>query len=374
MKKSQFFVILFLIFSLCSCTNRGGVDDLSSFDHLAYKPVEASGFTIKTQSAQAESGAANKSAEASLITIKSPWQGSQAGDSLNFIIKQPAQRIVAMSSTHVAMLDRLGAVDRIVGVSGIDFIANEYIQTHRDKIVDVGNEQYVDFEKLIALNPDLVLIYGVNGPSAMEFQMKELKIPFIYIGDYIEQSPLGKAEWIVALAQIIGCRERGIEIFNEIRERYDTVRAKVSNVTTKPKVMLNVPYNDSWFMPSVNNYAVRLINDAGGEYLFAENESNASQPIDIERAYQLASDADVWLNPGRLTSIDEMKNMLPRFAKIGVLKKGKVYNNDARSTPRGGNDFYESGTINPDVVLSDLISIFHPEIAADSLTYYRQLK
>ncbi len=160
-----------------------------------------------------------------------------------------------MSSTHIAMLDAIGEVRCITGVSGIDYISNPDIQARRDSIGDVGYEGNINYELLLSLDPDLVLLYGVNGASAMESKLEELDIPFMYVGDYLEESPLGKAEWMVVL-----------------------------------------PYGDSWFMPSTQSYVARLITDAGGRYIYQKNTGNASIPIDLEEAYLLASDADMWLN------------------------------------------------------------------------------
>lgn len=109
-----------------------------------------------------------------------------------------------MSSTHIAMLDAIGETGRVVGVSGIDYISNPDIQARRDSVGDVGYEGNINYELLLSLDPDLVLLYGVNGASSMEGKLKELDIPFMYVGDYLEESPLGKAEWLLALSEIIG--------------------------------------------------------------------------------------------------------------------------------------------------------------------------
>ena len=114
------------------------------------------------------------------------------------------------------MLDVLGAVDRVAGVSGIDFISNRYIQAHRDSVGDIGFDGNINYELLLSLDPDIVLLYGVNGASAMEGKLKEVGIPYMYVGDYLEESPLGKAEWLVAISEIIGQRDKGIAIFRDI--------------------------------------------------------------------------------------------------------------------------------------------------------------
>lgn len=345
-----------------------------------YSPAYASGFAV--------AGAEGK--ESSIIRIRNPWQGADSVVTELFIArngeKAPdgfpgtvldgyASRIVAMSSTHVAMLDALDATGRIAGVSGRRFIANPYVRKNSGMIADVGYEGNIDFETVASVNPDIVLLYGVNGASSMEGKLRELGIPYVYIGDYLEESPLGKAEWMVAIAEIIGAREGGTAKFNEIATRYNTLRDSVAiNVIEAPSVMLNVPYGDSWFMPPADSYMARLISDAGGDYIFKKETGNRSVPIDIEEAYILASQADIWLNLDATRSLDHLKAKCPKFSDIRCVHNGDVYNNTRRSNQDGGNDFFESAVVNPDLVLRDLTGIFHPELIRDEPVYYVKLK
>ena len=145
-------------------------------------------------------------------------------------------------------------------------------------------------------------------------------------------------------------------------------------VLDAPSVMLNTPYGDSWFMPSTENYAVRLITDAGGDYIYKKNTGNSSTPIDLEEAYLLASTADMWLHVGMANTLDELKAACPKFADIRCVRNGDVYNNNARTNAAGGNDYYESAVVNPDLLLRDLVKIFHPELVEEDFVYYKQLK
>jgi iron complex transport system substrate-binding protein len=367
-----------LLIALSSCRGGGSTGkDVGSFNDTIYAPLQAKGFALLSDSAK----------RGTLLRVDNPWQSASdvatylylsqgdepAPEGLDAqVVHGSARRIVAMSSTFVAMLDKLGEADRIVGVSGIDFISSEAVKARRNEIVDVGYEGNVDYEKLMSVNPDLVLLYGVNGASAMEPKLHQLAIPYVYIGDYLEESPTAKAEWLVALGAIVGCRQKAQTIYQAIADRYDALRQSVETSTERPTVMINAPYGDAWFMPSVSSYMVRLIEDAGGRYVYPDNTSDASVSIDMEQAYLLANQSDIWLNPGTATTLTELTSQLPRFSDCSAVKARRVYNNNARLTKGGGNDFYESAVVNPDVVLSDLIKIFHGH--ADSLTYYRQLK
>ena len=209
----------------------------------------------------------------------------------------------------------------------------------------------------------------------MEGNLKELNIPFMYVGDYLEESPLGKAEWLVALAEVAGKRTEGEKVFAEIPVRYNALKKRVTDAAIDaPSVMLNTPYGDNWFMPSTESYVARLIKDAGGDYIYKKNTGNASAPIDLEEAYLLASQVDMWLHVGMANTLDELRAACPKFTDTRCFRNGYVYNNNARTNAAGGNDYYESAVVNPDLVLRDLVKIFHPELVAEDFVYYKQLK
>lgn len=362
-----------------ACTG-GTSADTGEYDKVVYTPEYASGFEIK--------GAEGK--ESVIITVRNPWQGADSVTTQLFIARNgesvpdgfdgqvvhgDAKRIVVMSSTHIAMLDAVDATDRIVGVSLIDYICNPRIQGGRDSIGDIGYEGNVNYELLMSLEPDLVLIYGLNGANPMEGKLSELGMPYMYVGDYLEEDPLGKAEWLVALSEIVGRREAGARIFAGIPQRYNELKKKVADAReAAPKVMVNTPYGDSWHVPSTQSYAVRLITDAGGDYIYGKNTGNSSVPIDLEEAYRLVSEADVWINVGTAASLDDVKGMCPKFTDTPCFTDGMVFNNNLRTNASGGNDYFESGVVHPDIVLRDLVRIFHPDLVNEDFVYYQQLK
>ncbi len=370
-------VILFLALIMVACGNRQ--ENINEFVSDVYTPVYARGFSI--------SGAEGK--RSTLLTVSNPWQGadsvvvslfiSRDGEPVpdgfeGQVIDGDAARVITMSSTQIAMLDAIGESRKVVGVSGLGFISSPGIRSRRDSIGDVGYDSNFNYELIMSLDPDIVLLYGVNGASPVESKLRELDIPFIYIGDYLESSPLGKAEWMVALAEIVGRRDDGEKHFKEIAQSYNSLKELVSNaVEDVPKVMLNAPYGDTWFMPAEDNYSVQLIRDAGGEYIYGRNRSGISVPIDIEEAYMLCSDADIWLNPGSAGTLAELAVACPKFTDTDCFRSGHIFNNTRRSTSGGGNDYYESGVVNPDMVLRDLVKIFHPGLVHEEFVYHKQL-
>ena len=376
-KQSIYTFILFSLLFLASCISNKKTS-LEAFNQDIYTPEYAAGFKIL--------GATN--VQSTLIQVFNPWQGSKEVEMSYFIsrngeqaptgftgptIPAGAKRIVCMSSSYIAMLDALGQVNRIVAVSGIDYVSNPYILAHKDSIKDMGPE--MNYELLLGLKPDIVLLYGIgDAQTAITDKLKELSIPYIYMGEYLEESPLGKAEWMVVLSELTDSREKGIEIFSEIPKRYLSLKALTESVGQCPTVMFNTPWNDSWVMPSTKSYMAQLVADAGAEYIYKENSSNSSTPIGLETAYGLIQKADYWINVGSATSLDELKTVNPKFADAKAVRERTVYNNNLRLTPTGGNDYWESAVVHPDMVLRDLIHIFHPELVPDSLYYYRYLE
>ena len=370
-------ILCAILWCTCSCTSSGNIDD---YNMAVYTPTYATGFRIV--------GAEGK--QSTIIRVTNPWQSADDVETMLFVarggekapdgfrgqlLQGDAKRVVCMSSSHIAMLDAIGVVESVVGVSGKNFITNPYVVAHQRTIPDVGYDGNMNFELLVAQQPDIVLLFGVTGACTMESKLDELGIPYMYIGEYVEEDPLGKTEWLIAIAEIVGCRKHGITYFSEVPKRYEHLKSLAASAQTPtPKVMINTPYADSWFMASATSYVARLIADAGGDYIYKKNTSNHSLPIDMEEAALLTTQADVWINVGNVNSVDDLCRQFPKFAKMPCVQWGEVYNCDKRRVTGGGNDYWESGVVQPDVVLRDLIKIFHPELESDKeFVYYRKL-
>ena len=374
-------IALFVVATLfLSCDDNSVVRDTEPI----YTPRYAKGFSIERDKATGEK----------LLCIKNPWQGAEG---VTFYSKidslTPPKRIVAMSSSHAAMLDAIGCAERIVGLSGCQFIYNSDLckSIAEGEISEVGYDSAFDFEKISALKTDVVLLYGVAGEAkSITDKLDELRIPYIYIGDYLESNPLGKAEWVVALASLCGVEKQGLEFFADVEKRYNDLKSKKYSSAYRPRVMLNLPYRDTWFMPSHNSYMVRLIEDAGGEYILKTQDERGktkeenlatrnsqlatkSTPISLEEALVLAMKADFWINLGQMASVEEVCATAPRFAKVDAVRFGRLYNNTKRTNESRGSDFWESGAIRPDLILQDLVKILHYEAPTDSLYYYKKL-
>ena len=376
MKFSLKIALSLLTLSLCVGCVDMSQSGAEHFEVTIYDPSYASGFTID------EDEAGN-----TLVRVTRPWQGTALEEQTLAIfateeaaksytgqhIVGHADRVVCMSTSYIAMLDAIECVDAVVGVSGKQYITNKAV-ANNPAVRDIGYDSSLNYEALVLLQPDVVLMYGVSAANdTVTAKLRDLNIPYLYLGDYTEESPLGKAEWVVAIAEIVGCRERGVEVFEQIEARYNDVRSGVVRSDDAPKVMFNLPYQDVWYLPSDDSYMVQLVEDAGGHYIYkGKNPSGGSKGISLEEAYMLVSDTDIWLNAGQCSTMAELRSSAPHFANAPVVLAGEVYNNNRRRTVAGGSDFWESAIVRPDVVLSDLVTIIAG--GDDETFYYQQLK
>lgn len=374
-----YILLLCALFALWGCpANTSTV----VWGEVVYAPHFATGFEIVATEGSS-----------TVLRVLSPWQGavdavkevfiSRDGECApegfdGVVVEAAPERVVCMSSSHIAFVDALGEIESIVGVSGGEYITNPHITSgiSEQRVREVGYDANINYEILALLRPDMVFIYGTSGEnSSVTAKLEELNIPYVYIADHAETSPLGKSEWVVALGELFDNREGAEEIFGNIAERYESLRLRMLDVEYRPKVMLNAPYKDVWFVPAADSYVVRLIEDAGGSWLCADNRSKTSRPISGESAFVFLSQADYWLHTNAARTIAQLTAENPKFASTEVVRKRGVYNCTARNTAAGGSDFWESGALRADVVLADMIAILHPELSAGyTLYYYEQLR
>jgi iron complex transport system substrate-binding protein len=377
--KRVFRFLLFGLLLVFSCRqNREKTETTDDLREIYYKPAFSERFVIE------------KAGNDKFLTVLNPWQGSQnvkftytlthSENNDAHTVKIPVERIICLSSTHVAFVDFMDRADKIVGVSGAGYISNENVrkQIENNQIADVGYENYLSYEVIASLKPDVIFAYGIDGElGKTEAKLNEMGIKLVYIGEYLEETPLAKAEWLVAVAAFFDEEEKAIEKLKNIEHEYNHLKKLAENVTDKPKALINAPYGDVWYLPSNKSTVINLLKDAGGKYIFENETQNAkeSNPVSIEYVYAKALDADVWINQNNETSLRQLQKLDARVINIPVFKNGNIYNNNKRLNKQGGNDFWESGVINPQIILKDLIKIFHPSLLPEhQLFYYRRLE
>ena len=299
------------------------------------------------------------------LVVISPYGSSR--DTL--IIKEPLGNIICMSSSQVAGLAEIGADSVITAVSGLRYITNPNL--HSRKVADIGYEAALDYEKILSLKPDLLLTYTVSGAEpAYISRLRSLGVRVLVLHDHLENHPLARAEYIRLYGVLTGRENDADSLFSAISQRYHALADSV-NSSDRVKVLMNVPYGDAWYIPGGDSYMAKLINDAGGEVLGSEPGTAASRVIRMEEAYSLSQEADMWLNPGPCRTREEVAAYHHSFRHFGPIVKGlPIYNNTLRITPEGGNDFWESGSVRPDLILEDLVSLFSISNQQGGLKYH----
>jgi iron complex transport system substrate-binding protein len=341
----------------------------------------AKGFTIEYQE------------NSKILTVLNPWQDADvtyqyllvqrgtvppAGHEHVPRIDVPVRSVITLSTTHLAYLNQLNLLDTLVGYSTFEHINTpEVLKRIADgQLQEIGGGPDLNLELVLALNPEVIMTYyTVGSPYDAHFKLLEANLKVVINAEYMETTPLGRIEWIKFLAAFFNKEQEAETIFNNIVNAYETMAAGTKNVAEKPTVLLNAPYDGNWWIPGGNNYLVEFLKDAGATYLWADDPSMGSHVLDFEAVYEKAADADYWLHPGQWKSLKDGLAIDERFAHFRAFQQGNVYNNNARVNEYGGNDYWESGLTRPDIVLADLIKIFHPELVPDhKFVYYQQLK
>jgi len=375
-------LLVFILLLTYSCRRPGKEtqehSDNDSFISLDY----ANGFKIECQK------------DYSILTVLNPWQNSEnikfsyvLGKEKNKIPKQlenlpfikvPVARVVTLSTTHIAFIDTLNGIGSICGISGKEYAYNRDLrrEIEQGKVQDVGYDMNLNYELLIDLDPDVIFMYGVEGSITGTLgKLKDLGLSAVMCGDYLESNPLGKAEWIKFFGKFYDCADRADSIFWGIEAAYDSVKNMAAGYEKKPVILSGLPWKNTWYVPGGRSFAAGLIRDAGGNYLWAENLSHEALPLDLESVYLKALKADIWINPGDAVNLEEIVKVEERFLDLPVFKSGKIYNNNRRINDNGGNDYWESGALRPDLILLDLVSVFHPDSESPrQFYYYKNLK
>lgn len=315
------------------------------------------------------------------VLVQNGTEAPQGYDQATFVTI-PIQTIAPLSTSFLPFLDLYGLMDSVVAVSDGVYVTN---QTILDKVEDglpqVGYGSGVDIETLLLLEPDVIMTNGYGFPDYDAHPVLiNAGLSVIINGDYMENTPLGRAEWGKFIAVFYNQEAVANQLFDETVAKYDQWKAAVADVSDKPTVFLNTPFEGTWYMPGGNAYMANFIKDAGGEYLWADDPSAGTLYLGFEDVVaKAAEDGKIWLHPGGFNfSAQDLLNEDERFAEFYAFQNGALYNNNKALSVMGGNDFYESGIAHPDVILADLIAFFHPAIMAEiapdyETTYYQVL-
>jgi len=292
-------------------------------------------------------------------------------------VNVPLTRAVCVSTTHAAVFARLDCREVLVGMSWLDNIYDPELRRRAasGQLREVSREGDLNLEVILDLEPGLVLTYVTADPEYGDFdKMRKLGVPVLPVAEFMEPHPLGQAEWIRLGGWLLDRETLADSLFKSVRQAYLQAREKALATTQKPTVFTGMDYQGSWTVPRGGSFAAVYLKDAGAHYVWEDVPGAGNYAVDFEAVLDRAGTADFWLNPGAARSRSAMAEFDTRLRHFRAWKQDRVYNNDARLSLGGGNDYWESAILRPDLVLADLIAVFHPELALrDSLMYYRKL-
>lgn len=325
----------------------------------------------------------------SIVKITNPWPEAKENftyilqekngiipDSLKqfSIIQVPLKSIVVTSTTHIPALELLGVENTLVGFPNTDYISS--IKTRKlidaGKVREVGVNENLNTEVLIDMNPDLIVSFGLNNsnPTLDNLQKSGLKV--MLNGDWTEQSPLGKAEWIKFFGALYGLDSKANTVFSEIEAAYNTTLALAKKATSKPTVLCGAMYQNQWYVPQGESWASLFLKDAQANYLWADTKGTGSLAVPFEAILEKAQNADFWIAPGDFSSLKEMGYNNTHYRQFASFKNKKVYSYAINKGAKGGIIYFEWSPTRPDWVLKDLIKIFHPELLPSHELYFFQ--
>jgi len=295
-------------------------------------------------------------------------------------IQTPIENFVTLSTTHVALADLLDATPKIIGLSSAEYVCNEKIRNRlaNNTITQIGDGETLNQEQVLSLNPSLVMVSGFSQASFERSYrpILELGIPVLVNSEWMEETMLGRTEWVKVLGYLLDDTELANRKFEEVESKYLALAKMGRNAAHKPLVIGGLPFKGTWSVAGSKSYISNLLTDAGATWNWANDSTSTSIQMDFESVYPIGIKAEYWLRAGTTQSKEALLAIDSRFADFKAFQSGNIFNNNKRISPNGmGYDYWESGIINPHLILGDLIQILHPELMpSDTLFYYQRLK
>ncbi len=325
----------------------------------------------------------------SVMKITKPWPEATTGftyilkekngiipDSLKqfTVISVPIQSIVVTSTTHIPSLEMLNVANTLVGFPSTNFISSAKTRKRIDagKVREVGVNESLNTEILIDMKPDVIVSFGINNCNPTIDNLQKSGLNVLINGDWTEQSPLGKAEWIKFFGALYGLDAKANTIFNTIENNYKNALALAKNTTQKPTVLSGAMFQDQWYVPQGESWVSVFLKDAKSNYLWKETKGFGSLSLPFETILDKAQNATFWIAPGDFSSLKQMSDSNPHYAEFSSFKNKKVYSYAINKGAKGGIVYFELASARPDLVLKDLIKIFHPELLPNYKPFFFQ--
>lgn len=288
------------------------------------------------------------------------------------VVRIPVTRSVVFTTVHCSLLADLGVKSAVKGVCDLQYILLPWVEKNGKPapgIVDCGNSLNADIEKIIDLRPQAILLSPFENSGGYG-KLDEIHIPVIECADYMESTPLGRAEWMKFYGLLFGREQQADSLFLQVCKQYHQFQAQARHMRTHPKVITELKTGAVWYVPGGASYVGQMIADAGARYAFASDKSEGSLSLTFEKVLDEAGDADIWLYKynDHPCNLKELLSGYTGYQQMKAFQDKQVYGADCARVP-----FYEESGFHPERVLRDMMIIFHPEIKMGKLRYYKRL-
>ncbi len=301
-----------------------------------------------------------------------PLEGRQEGATY---ITIPLARSAVYSGVHGSIIDELGAADRIRAVCEVEYFTNEHILSayRAGRITNLGNSLAPDIEALIDIHPDAILLSPFENSGGYGL-IETVDIPIVECADYMETSPLGRAEWMKFYGLLYGRAAEADSLFHEVETAYNTLKALATPAKEHPRVISDLITGSTWYVPGGHSTMGRLITDAGGDYIFRDRHESGSLALSPETVFAESQDADVWFmkytNHAADKTYRELAAESPFYPQMRAFKEKRVYGCNLSYV-----HFYNDLPYHPERHLKDMIRMFHPDLLPHhQLQYYKPLE
>ncbi|WP_158729330.1 MULTISPECIES: ABC transporter substrate-binding protein [unclassified Flavobacterium] len=328
----------------------------------------------------------------SKVTVSNPWpeakkkftyilqeKNSIVPDSLKKhpVIQVPLQSIVVTSTTIIPFLEMLQVEQKLTGFPHTNYISSAKTRKRIDAglVKNLGQNEKLNVEQLIELEPNLIVSFGINNnnPTLDNLQKSGLKV--LIQADWMEQTPLGKAEWLKLYGALFGKEKEAKIIFDTIVKNYKEAQQLVAQKKSTSTVLYGSMYQEQWYIARGNSWVAQFMMDAKANYLWADIKGTGSLSLPFEKILEKARTAKYWIATGSFNTNKEFENSNPHYNQFDALKAKNVYTFESKVGPTGGTVYYELATSRPDLVLKDYIKIFHPELLPNyTFTFAEKLK
>ena len=315
----------------------------------------------------------------SIVKVTNPWP--DANKNFTYILKQkngivpvslkkyntipvPLRSVVVTSTTNIPFLEMLGVENLLVGFPHTDYVSSEKTRALIDKnlVKNIGQNEKLNVEQLIDLNPSLIVTFAVGNSNPTLENLEKSGLKILIQADWMEQTPLGKAEWIKLYGSLFGKEKEANNQFNTIVKNYKKSLELVANKKPISTVLYGAMYQDQWYVARGNSWVAQFIKDAKGKYLWADVTGTASLSLSFENVFEKAQTGDFWIASTPCKTLLDFEKTNPHYKEFHAFKSKNVYSFDSKVGATGGTIFYELAPCSPDLVLQDYIKIFHPDL------------